>query len=98
MQSTTTGPTIVGAAEQGAEQIEKISSSTQDTVNRIAEATASRVRDMGLKGEKMRQQWMETQDQWVGNARECVRNHPIASVAVAVGVGLLISRLTSRSN
>jgi ElaB/YqjD/DUF883 family membrane-anchored ribosome-binding protein len=96
MQSTTTGPTIVGAAEQGAEQIEKLSGNAQETVNRIADATAARVREMGLKGEQMRQQWMDTQEQWVGSARECVRGHPIASVAIAVGVGLLISRLTSR--
>lgn len=96
MQSTTTGPTIVGAAEQGAEQIEKLSGNAQETVNRIADATAARVRNLGLKGEQMRQQWMETQEQWVGSARECVRSHPIASVAIAVGVGLLLSRLTSR--
>jgi ElaB/YqjD/DUF883 family membrane-anchored ribosome-binding protein len=96
MQSTTTGPSIIGATEQGAEQIEKLSGNAQETVNRIADATAARVREMGLKGEQMRQQWMETQEQWVGSARECVRSHPIASVAIAVGVGLLLSRLTSR--
>ncbi|ANQ85001.1 hypothetical protein [Azoarcus olearius] len=96
MQSTTTGPTtLTGASEQGAARIERLSGDAHEAVNRMAEKTASTVRDLGAKGEEMRQHWMETQDYWVGSARECVRTHPIASVAIAVGVGMLLSRLTS---
>lgn len=75
------------------EDREKSFGHAEETVNRIAEATASTVREVGLKGEHMRQQLLTTQDAWVANARDCVRNHPLASVAIAAGLGMLFSRL-----
>lgn len=93
---TGSGPSISSAAQEGAARIERLGDSAHETVNRMADATADTVRKLGIKGEEMRHHWMETQDYWVGSARECVRTHPIASVAIAVGVGMLLSRLTSR--
>lgn len=95
MQVTTTGP-IGGVSEEGAERIERLSSGAQDAVKRVAEATASTVREMGAKGEQLHRQWAQTQDYWMTSARDCVRTHPLASVAIAAGVGLLLSRLMSR--
>lgn len=75
------------------EDREKSFGHAEETVNRIADATASTVREVGMKGEQMRQQLLTTQDAWVSNARDCVRNHPLASVAIAAGLGMLFSRL-----
>lgn len=96
MHETTTGPIFGTTPDKQAQRIERerSSSNAEEAVNRIADATASTVREVGMKGEHLRQQLLTTQDAWVGSARECVRNHPLASVAVAVGLGLLFSRLT----
>jgi ElaB/YqjD/DUF883 family membrane-anchored ribosome-binding protein len=94
MQETTTGPMFGGLSREGTEHAERPSHKAEDAVNRVAEATASTVREVGMKGEQMRQQWLTTQDALVASARECVRTHPFASVAVAAVAGLLFSRFT----
>ena len=33
---------------------------------------------------------------WVESARDCVRNHPLASIAGAVAAGMLLGRMLSR--
>jgi ElaB/YqjD/DUF883 family membrane-anchored ribosome-binding protein len=35
------------------------------------------------------------QQEWVASARDVVREHPLASVAVAVAAGVLLSRMMS---
>ena len=91
----TTGPIFGTPPDEGAQrnERERSFSSAEQAVNRVADATASTVRDVGMKGEHLREQLLTTQDAWVAGARECVRNHPLASVAVAAGLGLLFSRL-----
>lgn len=94
MQDTTSGPMFGGMSHEGTEHAERTSHKAEDAVNKVAEATASTVREVGMKGEQMRQQWLTTQDALVGSARECVRTHPLASVGIAAVVGLLLSRFT----
>lgn len=95
METTSTGAPISQATDAGAARLEKLSGSAHEAVDKMTSATASTIRDLGAKGEHLRQHWLETQDQWITSSRECVRSHPFASVAVAVGVGLLLSRLLS---
>lgn len=95
MQSTNAGASLSQATEAGAARVEKMSSSAHQAVDKMTAATASTMREMGARGEELRQHWMEAQEHWVASSRECVRTHPLASVAVAVGVGLLLSRLLS---
>lgn len=35
----------------------------------------------------------KVQDEWMTSMRECVREHPIASIATALAVGMLLDRL-----
>lgn len=92
----TTGRTIAGAFEEGAAKAERLSESAQEAVGRAAEATSSTMRQAGEKGEQLGKELLETQEAWLHEAREYVRQHPIASVAIAVGVGMLIARMRSR--
>lgn len=92
MQNTT-GSNLGGAAEKGAERIGEMSGKAQDAASRAADAAAASARRARAKGEEYGEQWMDTQDAWVQNARECIRDHPIASVAVAAGVAYVLSRL-----
>ena len=53
---------------------------------------------MGTASDSMHQradQLNALQEEWIESARATVREHPIASLAAAVAVGMLISRLTS---
>jgi ElaB/YqjD/DUF883 family membrane-anchored ribosome-binding protein len=37
----------------------------------------------------------EIQKEWIDSARACVRDHPLASVAVALAAGMVLSKLLS---
>lgn len=90
MHTTTPGSNMTGTAETGAAKIEQLSSSAQDAIGRAAEAASSGLRHAGERG----QEWMHHQEELLEGARECVRRHPVASVMIAVGVGMLFSRFT----
>jgi ElaB/YqjD/DUF883 family membrane-anchored ribosome-binding protein len=90
-QDTTASSTLAGSAEKGAAKIEQYSGSAHHAVDRVAEAAASALRHAGEKGEEL----VHLQDEWLEGARGAVRRHPVASVVIAVGVGLLFSRFTS---
>ncbi|MDT3671156.1 MAG: hypothetical protein ROZ37_12585 [Aromatoleum sp.] len=90
MQTTTSGSNVTGTADTGAAKIEQLSSKAQDAIDRVAHAASSRLRNAGERG----QEWMHHQDELLEGARECVRRHPVASVMIAVGVGILFSRFT----
>lgn len=96
MQDTNIGSTMTGTTEQGAAAIERLGERAQEGVGKAAEATASAVRHAGQRGEELGRQWMDTEEAWAQNAREYVRAHPITSVVIAFGVGVLLNRLTSR--
>jgi ElaB/YqjD/DUF883 family membrane-anchored ribosome-binding protein len=53
----------------------------------VASETASRLRERS-------QQLLDHPA--IGTARSYVREHPVAAIGIAIAVGLLISRLTSR--
>lgn len=92
MDTTTPGSSanVAGSAEKGAGKIEQLSSSAQEALDRAAHAASSKLRYAGERG----QEWMHHQDELLEGARECVRRHPVASVMIAVGVGMLFSRFT----
>lgn len=90
MQTTSTGSTVTDSADKGASKIEQISGSAHEAVDRFTDAAASTLRSAGQRG----QHWMHQQEALLESARECVRHHPIASVMIAIGVGMLFSRLT----
>jgi len=91
IQDTAAGSTLAGTTEKGAAKIEQFSGSAHHAVDRVAEAATSALRQAGEKGEEL----AHLQDEWLEGARGAVRRHPVASVVIAVGVGLLFSRFTS---
>lgn len=82
--------TSAALAERAAAGIGRASSSAHQAVDRMAESAAFAAERLGRTGGQLRAK----QDYWMGAARGCVRNHPLASIGIALGVGLLLSRFT----
>lgn len=97
MQETTPDSENQNTPSQGNENAGDASQKVEATIHRVADATASTVRDVGLKGEQLRQQWIAKQDMMVEGSRECVRNHPLTSVALAALAGMLLNHLCNGS-
>lgn len=60
------------------------------TIDRIAEAVQPHAQDLGMRAERMR----EAGDEWANSMRDTVRESPLAAVAVALAVGMLVARIT----
>lgn len=71
-----------------------LSLGTQAAVERIAAAARSRVR--GANQEDDRHLRIDNASLLAQAARDCVRRHPLASVGIAIGVGLALSSLLTR--
>jgi ElaB/YqjD/DUF883 family membrane-anchored ribosome-binding protein len=91
MQGSTPGAsTVEKLTEQATERLGRLSDTAQETIGRVtdmASDTASRLRERS-------QQLLDHPA--IGTARSYVREHPVAAIGIAIAVGLLISRLTSR--
>ena len=66
-----------------------ISAQTMGRVTQTASEAASRLSDKA-------HELYDLQGEYVETARSYVREHPMAAIGIAIAVGLLISRLTSR--
>lgn len=86
--------TTTGLGERTTARMERLSESAHEAVNRAADTMSSAARELGAKGEKL----MATQHLWTEKSRDTVRRHPIASVAIALAAGLVISRLSGRQH
>lgn len=82
------------AAQGAAAGIEHASEKAHEAVDRVADTMSSAVRRAGDTSQEL----LAAQERWMEAGRECVRRHPIASIGVALGVGLLLSRLSSHSH
>lgn len=97
MQGSTPGTTSASryaetAAEKASEGLGRLSDTAQQTMDRVTQVatqTANRLSERGQELWDMRGEAAET-------ARSYVREHPIATIGIAIAIGLLISRLTSR--
>ena len=90
MQGSSPSSTAERIAEQASAQLSRLSDTAQQTMGRVGELasqTASRLSDRG-------RDLMESR--YAQSARSYVREHPIAAIGIAIAVGLLISKLTSR--
>lgn len=102
-------PTGVSSAGMDTSQVhgtvDRAARAAHDTVDRLASQAGpamERMRAMAADAqERMRQKYGDLgamEEEWVTMARTCVRDHPLASVAVAVVAGMLISRMSSSSS
>jgi ElaB/YqjD/DUF883 family membrane-anchored ribosome-binding protein len=88
--STPSASTAERLAEQASAGLSRLSDTAQQTMGRVSEyasQAASRLSDRG-------QDLMDSRT--FESARSYVRQHPIAAIGIAIAVGLLISKLTSR--
>jgi ElaB/YqjD/DUF883 family membrane-anchored ribosome-binding protein len=72
-----------------------------ETIDRIAEKATPPLEQLeqGLAqtGEVLHdkaEQWRMTGDEWAESLRDTVREHPLAAVAAALAVGVVVARLT----
>ena len=94
MQGSTQGGTrfAENLAAKAGTSLDQIQQTAQQTVDRVTQAAAQAARRLSAhSGElwAMRGRAMES-------TRSYVRTHPVAAVAIAIAIGLLLSRLTSR--
>ena len=75
--------------------------SAHDTIDRLADRAAPAVRQLGdsvtAAGETLHaksDQWREIGDEWAEGVRTSVRRNPLASVAAALALGVVIARIT----
>lgn len=96
MQGSTPGATTTHAAEnlaaRASEKLSDITSAAQQTVERLTSAASQAANRLGARSEEL---W-EMRGQATETARTYMREHPLATIGIAVAVGLILSRLLSR--
>jgi ElaB/YqjD/DUF883 family membrane-anchored ribosome-binding protein len=75
-------------AEKAGATLSNLKGTAQDTVERAAQAAQRLSAQAG-------ELWAQ-RDQTIESARTYIRAHPIATIGIAIAVGLLLSRLTTR--
>jgi ElaB/YqjD/DUF883 family membrane-anchored ribosome-binding protein len=96
MQGSQTGGVATRFAENLAEKagtsLDELQHTAQQTVNRVTQAASEAAQRLSAHGDEL---WA-LQDRAMQNTRSYVRAHPIAAIGIAIAIGLLLSRLTSR--
>jgi ElaB/YqjD/DUF883 family membrane-anchored ribosome-binding protein len=102
-RATDTATTTVGSSAQPL--IDSVVRSAHDTVDRVAAKAAPAVERLvgGAHGasDAVRQRAREAGDlghEWADSLRATVRDHPLASIAIALAVGVLVSRLAESNS
>jgi ElaB/YqjD/DUF883 family membrane-anchored ribosome-binding protein len=80
------------AAQSAHAMVDRVAEKAGPTVERVRSGinSASETLETGVE------HFGEMQDRWLEDCRGCVRDHPLASVGLAVAVGVLLSRLMGR--
>jgi ElaB/YqjD/DUF883 family membrane-anchored ribosome-binding protein len=87
------GTDLLGRAVHGAhDTIDRLAETAEPHVQRFQEEVASASDAVQSRANQLR----ETGDEWAESLRETVRENPLAALAAALAVGMLVSRLTRR--
>jgi ElaB/YqjD/DUF883 family membrane-anchored ribosome-binding protein len=73
------------------ETIDRLKSGAHEAVDKAANATSQAADAIGQKGEQLK----NAEQQFVEDCRGYIHENPVASLAIAVGAGFLLSRLMS---
>jgi ElaB/YqjD/DUF883 family membrane-anchored ribosome-binding protein len=97
MQGSTPSGTSAGryadsVADRASEGLSRLSDSAHQTLERVSGAASGAATRLSERSHEL---W-EKRGEALDTARTYVREHPVASIGIAIAVGLLISRLTSR--
>ena len=79
-------------AEKARESYSRLSDSAHQTLDRVSDAATQAASKLSARGHEL---W-DHRGEAVETARSYVREHPLATIGIAVAIGLIISRLTSR--
>ena len=72
--------------------IDRMSQSAHDTIDRAASAASSAYERVSSKGEE----FMQMHEDWIDAAREYVREKPLQALGIAVAAGYLLHMITRR--
>ena len=72
--------------------VDRMSQTAHDTVERAAAAASSAYERVSAKGEEL----MAMQEDWMEAAREYVREKPLQALGIAVAAGYLLHMITRR--
>jgi ElaB/YqjD/DUF883 family membrane-anchored ribosome-binding protein len=97
MQGSTPGAgTTTQAAEDLAtrtsDKLSNLTSSAQETIDRVKSAASQAASRLSERSDEL---W-ELQGRATETARTYMREHPLATIGIAVAVGVILSRLLSR--
>jgi ElaB/YqjD/DUF883 family membrane-anchored ribosome-binding protein len=79
-------------AEKAGTTLNQLSDVAQQTVDRVTDAASQAAQRLSDHTDEL---W-ELQQRAIDSTRSYVRDHPIAAIGIAIAVGLLLARLTSR--
>lgn len=104
-ESAATPPAAAGTppARAPGDLLDRVVEGAHQAIDRLADGAAPHVQrlqqgvaDAGDALHERAGQAREMGDEWVESLRGTVREHPLAAVATALAVGVLIARLTQR--
>ena len=79
-------------AEKAGTSLGELQQTAQQTVDRVTQAATQAAQRLSAHSDEL---WA-LQGRAMESTRSYVRTHPIAAVGIAIAIGLLLSRLTSR--
>lgn len=79
-----------GTAERAGASLSRLSDSAQQTLERFTHAASEAASRLSAHGEAL------LQGQRAEQARQYMRAHPLATIGIAVAIGVVLSRLLSR--
>jgi len=82
--------TVDRVAQSAHEAIDRAASTAAPALEQLQSAATNAAQTMQDKASA----FGEMEEIWLESARTCVREHPLATVAVALAAGMLISRLS----
>jgi len=90
--TTTAAQGAQDLASRATEKLTNVTTAAQDTMNRWSSAASEAANRLSARGEEL---W-EMRGQAADTARTYMREHPVATIGIAVAVGLILSRLLAR--
>lgn len=99
---TASGPGASNVSRSGTDMFARVVQGAHETVDRLAETAAPHVQRLtqgvGNASGSLHQradQMREVSDEWAENLRDTVRENPLAALAAALAVGVIVARITS---
>jgi ElaB/YqjD/DUF883 family membrane-anchored ribosome-binding protein len=80
-----------GLAEEGASRLGRVSETAQQALDRITRAAQDAAERLGERSEEL---WA-LQGRAIESARGYAKQHPLATIGVAIAIGVVISKLLS---